>query len=208
MARKSLGNSTVAMLDLLSCAFGGVLILAIALAAMIDSEQSKDHESYLIIHLEVDPQDGSPELQKILQESGRVELILQEPSGCLVEVTDNEFETVVNAFGTAVNAEECDQRKKSYRYTVGATSTGLFATLLVDELDNGLYTMGICPWVATINVPEAKLNVDLVVRHSSRSTPGVLRPLPQVATWNDFGRARQCNKFQNVWASWTAYVEP
>ncbi len=60
MARRKVAGSPLSLLDTLSCAFGGVIILSVVFSAMIREREAVQHETYLMVDARLEPVGSTP----------------------------------------------------------------------------------------------------------------------------------------------------
>jgi hypothetical protein len=60
MARRKVAGSPLSLLDTLSCAFGGVIVLSVVFSAMVREREAVQHESYLMVDARLEPVGSTP----------------------------------------------------------------------------------------------------------------------------------------------------
>lgn len=82
MARRKVAGSPLSLLDTLSCAFGGVIILSVVFSAMVREREAVQHETYLIVDARLEPVGSTP---PELVRKFALEFEVQEPQGGAVD---------------------------------------------------------------------------------------------------------------------------
>lgn len=82
MARRKVAGSPLSLLDTLSCAFGGVIILSVVFSAMVREREAVQHETYLVVDARLEPVGSTP---SELVRKFALDFEMREPQGGAVD---------------------------------------------------------------------------------------------------------------------------